>query len=86
MDEAILEALKAHLHEDGTESDNRIISLYRAAVQELAKAGIDNDGSDLFRLIAFEKVRCWYDNVPQPEALQRLVNQGKMTAETGSIF
>lgn len=85
MESELLEALKAHLHVDGDAEDGRIAMLYQAAVQELMQAGVMDDGGELYRLMAFEKVRCWFDNAPQSEALQRLVNQGKLIS-TDTIF
>ena len=86
MSEEVLNLLKAHLHEDGTECEPRLKMLYNAAAAELANAGIPDDQSDLFLLMAFEKVRCWYDGAEEPKALQHLVNQSKMGSDTAGIL
>ena len=86
MGAQLLSELKLHCRIDGDADDSKLTMLYAAAVEEMSGAGIADTGTDLWKLIAFEIVRCWYDNVPRSEALQRAINQGKLCGETAGIL
>ena len=86
MDDAPLAFLKQHLHEDSDDRDEYIKGLYGAAVQELERAGILDDGSDGFKVIAGEIVRSWYDGTPRISGFQQIVNQGKLAGDANYVL
>ena len=86
MTDALLDELKLHCRIDGDADDGKLQLLYAAALEEMAGAGITDTTTSLSKLISFEIVRCWYDNVPRPDALQRVVNQKKHTGDPEGIF
>lgn len=83
---APLDFLKQHLHEDSDDRDDYITELYAAAVQELARAGITDDGTGVFQVMAGEIVRSWYDGTPRIAGFQQIVNQGKLVGDANYVL
>ena len=88
MDAETLKALKSFGIVDHDDDDDKLTSLYRAAVEYLDGAGIPADGSELHQQAAFLITMEWYD-AGQVGAvtvgLRQIINQLKhnVVANTG---